>query len=428
VGPLIVSLLLANTYVNQDAPVWGPAEHVRIIQAPRKRGRPRVLPFPLVLDLPLLDVPFNFSNGYNWPSPIQAVAVTTDVYDLLHWAIGLGLNPWGDDKLKAALGVTAISALDTLTFLVAGPASSAWTHEEFHVAVLTTQGVPSRNPLSRGFALPLFAPASIEVDSNDVETFKQSAPAAFSYVNVAGFQAHAMLAQRFERNLFFEDQPVLSNFIIGLNHLLPVIYNAICLGTGEGDCAIQVRHLFAPQETTAFREYTDQERAYLSRQLGFSLLNFVDPFLFTIRGIELPNGLVFNSAVRHVPTPYGQEIRLDGFMTTGSNRGHLGMRVSLHSGFNQAAWCPGISFEVQGAAEWFRASISGSLWLQPAGQSFTSPVLQAGGHGAMRFGYMFLEGRVGPWIEGEIKSAGWLLGNPYLDWKASFRAGMTVAI
>ena len=46
----------------------------------------------------------------------------------------------------------------------------------------------------------------------------------------------------------------MSNFIIGLNHFLPVIYNAICLGSGEGDCAIQVRHLFAPQETTQFME------------------------------------------------------------------------------------------------------------------------------------------------------------------------------
>lgn len=426
-GSLIVSLLLLGSYprdehIRETPPEEEVGGRARILQAPLKRAR-------LVVDLPLLDVPFNFTSGYNWPSPPQAVAVTTGVYDLLHWAIGLGLNPWGEDKIKVALGITAISALDTLTFLVAGPTSSAWTHEEFHMAVLTTQGVPARNPLSRGFALPLFAPASIEADANDVEAFKQASPAAFSYVNVAGFQAHAMLAQRFERNIFFDDQPALSNFIIGLNHFLPVIYNLICLSTGEGDCAIQVRHNFAPQETTQTRDYTDQERAYLSRQLGFSLLNFIDPFLFTIRGVQLQNGLVVNAAVRHVPTPYGQEIRLDGYLGLGgAMRGETGIRVSLHSGFNQAAWCPGISFEVQGAGDWLRASISASFWLQPVGQSFASPVLQAGGSGAARFGYMFLDGRVGPWIEGEIKSEGWMLGNPYLQWKASFRAGMTVAI
>lgn len=410
-GSLFVLLVLTS------APDGG----VHLIQAPSPEAR-------LTVDLPVLDVPFNFTRGYNFPSPPQAIAVTTGIYDLMHWAIGRGLDPWGQDKIKVAFGILAISALDTLTFLVSGPLSSAWTHEEFHLAILTTQGVPAKNPLSRGFSLPLFNPASVEVDSNDVEAFKQASPAAFSYVNVAGLEAHAMLAQRFERNIFFDDQPALSNFIIGFNHLLPSIYNLICLGAGEGDCAIEVRHFFAPQETAATRALTEQEQAYLGMQFGLSFLNFVDPFLFTIRGLGIPlkdgGELVVNAAVRHVPTPYGQEIRLDGYLKTG----HLAGRISLHNGFNQAAWCPGLSAEAQWTIWRLRLLGSASLWLQPEGQSFTTKVLVGGGSGSLRLGFTFLDGRLAPWVEGELKSAGWLMGNPWLDPKASFRAGLTVAI
>lgn len=398
-----------------------PTPAVRLISTPRADSR-------LSLDLPLFDAPFNVTRGFNWPSQPQALAVTTDVYDLAHWAIGRALDPWGENKVKVALGITAISAFDTLTFLVAGPTSSAWTHEEFHVSVLTTQGVPSRNPLSRGFSFPLFAPATVEVNGDDLEAFKQASPAAFSYVNVAGLQAHSALAQRFERNLFFDDQPVLSNFIIGLNHALPSLYNLICLGTAQGDCAWQVRHFFAPGETTADRPFTASEEAYLGRQLGLSLLNFVDPFLFSIRGVGVPledgRELIINAAVRHVPTPFGQEVRLDGYFKLD----RLAARVSLHSGFNQAAWCPGLSADVQWSVWHLRLTGNLSGWLQPAGQSFTSPVLAPGGHASVRVGAVLLDGRLVPWLEGEVKSAGWLLSNPWLDARASVRLGLTVGI
>lgn len=398
-----------------------PPGAVHLIQAPQAESR-------LSLELPLFDAPFNVTRGFNWPSPPQAVAVTTDVYDLAHWAIGRALDPWSETAWKKALGITAITAFDTLTFLVAGPTSSAWTHEEFHVGVLTTQGVRSRNPLSYGFSLPLFAPATVEVNTEEIELFKQANPAAFSYVNVAGFQAHAALAQRFERNLFFDDQPVLSNFIIGLNHALPPLYDLICLGSAQGDCAWQVRHLFAPGESTADRPFTAPEEAYLGRQLGLSLLNFVDPFLFSIRGVGVPlsdgRELVLNAALRHVPTPFGQEVRLDAFFKLD----RLAARVSLHNGFNQAAWCPGLSVEAQWTVWHLRLSGSVSGWLQPAAQSFTSPLLAPGGHATVRVGAVLLDGRLVPWLEGEAKSAGWLLSNPWLDARASVRVGLTLGL
>jgi hypothetical protein len=395
---------------------------VRLIQRPASDARLR-------LEAPLFEAPFNLERGFIWPSGQQAVAVTTDVYDLVHWGIGRALDPWGDDKVRTALGITAISFVDALTFFVAGPTTSAWTHEEFHQTVLTTRGVASRNPLSAGLALPLLAPATLQVNAEEAEALKQRHPEEYAYVNVAGFQAHAALAQRFERNIFFDDQPALSNFIIGLNHLLPPIYYLGCLGGAtSGDCSIQVKHLFAPSEPSSERALTTAEEAYLAGQLGLSLLNLLDPFLYTIRGVAvtLDDGreLTLNAAVRHVPTPFGQEVRVDGYLKLGQLAG----RVSIHNGFNQVGYFPGLSAEAQWW--WNMLGVTGSVsgWLQPLGQSFSTAQTAPGGHASLRVGLALLQRRVEPWLEGEAKSAGWLLTNPYLTAKASLRIGVTLRL
>lgn len=74
-GCLLAVLVLAST----------PPAGIRLIQAPKPEAR-------LTLDLPLLDVPFNFTSGYNWPSP-QSYG----------WLLG---NPWLDAKASFRLGLT----------------------------------------------------------------------------------------------------------------------------------------------------------------------------------------------------------------------------------------------------------------------------------------------------------------------------------
>jgi hypothetical protein len=415
----VLALLLTTALLTAEPPA--PAKQVRVVQAPASDAR-------LSLDLPLFDAPYNVLSGYAFPSTGQAVAITTGIYDLAHWAIARALDPWSDLAWKKALGITLISAFDALTFFVSGPASSAWTHEEFHLTALHVVGVKARNPLSTGFALPLLSPATVQVATEDVEALKQSNSAAFSLVNVAGLEAHAVLAQRFEHAVFFDDQPALGNFIIGFNHLLPSMYDLICLASAEGDCAWQVRHFFAPTESTATRPFTTEEERYLSMQFGLSLLNFVDPFLFTIRGVSLPlesgDEVVVNAALRAVPTPYGQEVRVDAYAKW---KGVVG-RVSLHNGFNHASWFPGLSAEAKTQWKWVRLSGGLALWLQPVNQSFTSAVYAPGGQLTLRLGAALLDGRLAPWLEGEAKSAGWVLGSPFLDARVSLRVGLTVAL
>ncbi len=385
----------------------------------------------LHLDLPFFEAPFNVMHGYDFPSTGQATALTTDVAELAHYGLGRVWSPFSDNGGEKGLGLAAVSAFDGLMFFFAGPLSSAWNHEEWHRAVLTRTHTRSTNPLSTRFAPPLLDPQAIEIDAADTASLKAQRPADYAHVSIAGFDSHYALALRFEKNAFFEDQPTQSNFVIGLNYMLPPIYHLTCLGedVANSDCSIFTTHLYAPQETPdqAKRPVSDGERSYMQLMLGLSLVNFLDPFILGIRSFESDTSsgrkVRWNAAVRALPTPFGQDVRLDFFLKT-ERRGFL---FSAHNAFNSRSYFPAIE------GEWrdhlpigVDVQLRSGFWFQPEAQSFRSATHRPGGRIGLRVGVPFANARVVGYADAEGKTAGWVLGSPFLDANVTVTTGLAL--
>jgi hypothetical protein len=375
---------------------------------------------PLRLSLPLFDVPANLQGHYTAPSMQQSKGITADLYELGHYTLAdrLGRRSFG--------AFLAISAFDAATVMVSVPFFAGWQHEEWHRAVLERRRISSDNPYYGAPTLPLFGPKTVQVADADVERLKREHPVDYTRVGAAGVEGQYALADELERNAFFYDQPTTSGFIIGMSYAAASVYSALCASRpqGTGDCALWADGLFAPtapphQEGQPLPPAAER---FMRRQAALSFLNFVDPFVFLFRGVEV-DGTRWNAALRSVPTSFGFDVRLDLF----HRRGVTGMVLALHSYLNDARYFPGGEVELV-ARRVGPLRIGGRVnaWLQPDGQSVSSHGARPGGNLVVVMALPLASGRLDPYLELDAKTAGWVTGNARLEAGLAARLGLAV--
>lgn len=373
---------------------------------------------PLHLELPLFDAPANVQGHYTFPSMEQSKWIATDLYQLAHFAAArlLGRRSW--------YGLLVVSAFDAATIMISVPFFTGWQHEEWHRAVLMRRGIPSINPYYSTPSIPLLQPKSIQLKGAAIARLKREHPADYVRGLAAGMEGQYALAAQLEREAFFHDAPSVSSFIIGMSYVMTSMYMGICAADhrGTGDCVLWTDGLYFPGKPPhrGGRATTAGERSYLTAGLALSFLNFLDPFVFLIRDLRFGE-VRWSAAVRHVPTSFGRDVRLDVYYRDPKKK----LLFSAHNYINGQSWFPGLAAElVDHPVGPFWLGARSELWLQPADQQFRTSRAKPGAEVALRGTVPLLSGRLAPFVELSGKTPGWVTGNVFLEASLAARVGI----
>ena len=418
------------------------------------------------IDIPVVELPYNFAHGVRAPGMQQSLAITTDFYEYTHAALGR-IAP-----RHRTLTNAGITAFDFLTMAV--PFADAWVHEEWHRAVLGKNNVDSRNDV---WNLKNIFASSISVShvtDEDLIRFKKDSPRDFVRMKAAGIEGEAELISRLEKNQFFNrskgwhaglywlialndalyvglvtsptDSAELDNVTIDANVKEKTIAERDVSGH---DFTAWVYHLFRPTEPFENRgihpsgvgidryikvaDLTAEEKQYLRDEGRLMIFNFVDPNLIGISEFKFRSPFNGDSAranfwMRHTLTSFGHATQAHFVY----KQADMGIHVTAERYANHDRAFPGIQAELVDAplragTRSFSLSPRVGGWLQPRGQTFMTRESQAGGLIGARLETRSAS-RLELYVDGEAKTAGWVAGRPSLDAGGTFRVGLSYSL
>lgn len=436
---------------------------------------PAVLKKPLQIELPLLDLPFNLSHGFSFPSIHQSIAVTASVTQGAHHALKVLWNPdLSDRSPKGLMSNRRLGGLcSSILILDALLPFRGWAHEEGHRAVLTRRDISSRNDIYKN---PFAEMVSVShVRDEDLAMLKGRHPADMVRLAEAGGEAQLELVQRMRKENFFGGRSSwldLPDWWINVGTL--AYYIMLCGSDGAnriieeetlkedadvlkrdvvgGDYLSWVYDLFRPDEpylsgvrgrphpsgTGVDRyiqpsELSSEELRYLRLQGGLILLNFLSPQMFGFNRFRGTNPFThepfwWNTALTHHPASFGTSTRLHVFYQEGA----LNLVLTWENYFSRHRYWPGLSAELlqyplKIGGKMIPVCASASVWLQPQAQRFDSKRAQAGCGLMFRAVFPFTRALSG-FLECNAKTAGWMPGNVYLEPAFQARAGVVFSL
>ncbi len=429
----------------------------------------------LLLELPLLDIPFNTANRFSFPSMHQSSAITSSVTQGVHQALAILWHPEVTDRsLKGLFSNRRLGGLCSSIFLfdVLSP-FRGWSHEEGHRAVLSSRGISSRNDMYQN---PFAAMVSVShVRDEDLAWLKDHYPADMVRLAEAGGEIQLELVFRMRKANFFSGRSSrydLADWWINVGNLAYYIW--LC-GDDEanriieketlkedtniskrdivgGDYLSWVYDLFRPDDPylSGLRgkphpsgvgvdryiqpsELTKEELRYLRRQGRLIFLNFLSPQMFGFDRFRGTNPIThksfwWNAAVSHHLTSFGTATGLHLFY----QQGKTNLALTYNSYLSRYKYWPGISVElvrypITIDGKILSLSTSASAWFQPCEQRFASTKAQAG-YGIMINATYPLFRYLAWYIECDAKSRGWMAGNVYLDSAFQTRSGVMFSL
>lgn len=424
----------------------------------------------LKLDVVAVNLPYqkystnatgNFIRGVMNPSMSQSQSLSNNFYSTAHWGVKQVVNV-KSEFLEILLQYTGAAAFDLLTSSV--PLGSGWLHEEFHRAVLTKNEVNSFNEIN---SFPIGQP-TVSVNRIMDEELAKIADAnspEFARLMSAGLEASYLQIRNLQMDNFYfaQDLPHLPQY--WLNTFNNIFYvnqsgdenyfdelideanrkeadNISSRDFTGPDFTAWVHELFNPEVPYAargihpggvgFNRYikpsslAQEELEYLRKQGNLQWLNLISPNLYgfpRIRFLVNESGAYFgNFAVRHLLTPYGNDISLDIFLQTPQRNWFLGLHN--YNNFSRAFYGVevGIIDEKLVIEEW-RFSTSFHLWMQPQELAFRTSDATPGAAIDLQVSKLFHAWA--PFISISAKSQGWLAGNLFLERNISMRLGLS---
>ncbi len=414
----------------------------------------------LILEVPVIDYPFNWTDGYTAPSMQQSLHVTKDFYQYSHYKFA----EWYEDKpVKRTWSIIAFDIFTTWL-----PFGDAWLHEEWHRAVMSHRGVDSYNEV---YDFPLFADTiSVKrVKDEDLARLKKDHPADMVRLHAAGIEAQNELNFAIEKDQFYLNTPTFDQVLLWLNYINNIGYMHTCASSesnmltdqlmqDEGsdiserdftglDCNAWVYDLFRPFEPYAARgthpsgvgikryiKYSDlsnEEQDYLEKNFRLSFLNLVDPFLFNYKSFSAVNPfndrpLQWNATLRHHLTSFGYSLDANLFL----KQDPVNVMLIWHNYFNKDQHFPGLELAlyrlpVNIFEKNLSLSLRAAIWQQPKDQLFTASEPEQGGLAAIKL-HIPWNRSMETFVEVESKSNGWVAGNVYLEENTSLRLGLAL--
>jgi hypothetical protein len=423
----------------------------------------------MILEAPLLDATANLRSGRAVPSMAQSLALTKSFYEASLAGLDLGV----DQIISPKRGIFHLLVRGVVKFpfvflSVKLPGGTGWTHEEFHRAVMGRRSVSSRDEIYR-FQIFSGQVSVSHLSDADLTRMKADHPRDFVRMQAAGYEALHEAVLAYQKDAFFRGVPPQSVF-----YLVNTINNIAYL-TGNAEASVDERidkiladedtdvakrdftgpdftgwvyDLFRPDEPYDARgahpsgvgvqryirhaQLTASERSYLSKQGRRSYLSLIDPTLAGIDSIPLrwlgdgKTEVLFN--VKHHLTSFGDAVFLNLFAKTPRFRAF----AALAAYQNLNTTLPGLELQlvdlpVTVAGTRLRVSPRLMLWMQPAGQAFTTEDRKAGGLLSATVAYP-LRGGLSLVSELEGKTAGWVASHAALEGEVTGRVGLSLAI
>lgn len=408
------------------------------------------------VDLPVLDYPF-MTSTYPFPSMGQSEALSTDFYFLAHRSLESAFS----DPGQKTMGVVSIIGFDILSNWI--PPGRGWMHESWHQAVMRRRNINSFNDMN---TIPIGKEliAVSHVEDNDLVQLKRDHPEEQVRLSSAGMESQVYQNIQIEKKHFFAGVRGFDQGILWMNASSVTGYLSTCAsdqadsstdsqnrddGSDIGkrdftglDCTAWVYDLFRPDEPYTARgthpsgrginryikhsQLSDSEKAFLNKQVVFSLMNFFDPYLIGFEGFHgkwLDQEFAWNARMSHYLTSFGYTIDANLFLKT-ADRMYL---LQMHNGFNQATYFPGLTLaQIDMALPWDRFFLTPQLtvWPQPSGQRYdrrTSDVLAAA---QMKLSYQADE-NLRYYVDFVGKTRGWMAGNVYIEDNVSAILGVS---
>jgi hypothetical protein len=412
-----------------------------------------------VLDLPVLDAPFN-SREAAFPSMSQSLALSRSLHLAAHSVVDRRMA-----RRRRIVSTLAKAGFDLASLWL--PGGQGWLHEEWHRAVLSRRGIASRNSVY-DFSGALVVRAVLD---QDLAALKRDHPAELVRAHAAGGEAHQALALVLQKDAFFGRTPLRNMTTVWVARLSASLYLALSPTQGlshatraiaerEGanverrdftgiDFTSWVYDLHRPLEPYAGRgthpsgvgidryrvlaDLSQSERQHLRREARLTFLNFADPQLYGLSGLTLKRGQgsprgTLNASLGHQLTPFGHALDARFW----ARAGRLKLLAVVHRFGNEAGSFPGMDLElvelpVRLLGKDLQLTPRVALWRQPQGQSFRTRAWRDGGLAGLRLRWL-LGRRVSSWVEVEAKTAGWAAGCVYLERNVSVRLGLGLVL
>jgi hypothetical protein len=402
-------------------------------------------PAPMYLDLPLLEAPYNFNNGYRVPGMTQSMKLSNSTEYAAHSAIGYSLSPfpWPVQGLGLLCGDFFLGYL---------PGGDGWVHEEWHRAVMGQYGIDSFDDIYK-MKIGAETVSVSHVKDSDLAWLKAHHNDDMVRLMEAGNEANVEQTRIMRRDVFFTGRSTGYDRIGWILSLLNATFYVQMCSTSEADSetdkfnrkekTISVRDftgldftawiydLNRPNEPYSARgthrsgngydryikhsDLSDSEKKYLSRTWKMTMLNFVSPQLIGYNSYQLPSlggHVVYaNGFLYHHLTSFGWDSGIDTFfMTAGHN-----IEIVLHGYSNKKIFRPGIECSlireecsIYGNHVYLTGRVMG--YLQPKDSLFKTTDSVPGGLVGAGVSYPLT-----PWCElyadVSAKSGGWIAGS-----------------
>ncbi len=401
-------------------------------------------------------------SGYANPSMSQSLALSNNFYSAAHYGINQLIRPASEFQ-RILLRNVASAAFDAFSFYL--PFGYGWLHEEYHRAVLTRREADSFNEMNT-FPFGQDVVAVRNVRDEDLIRLADEHPRDFVRLMAAGLEGQYHQVQTLQQQNFYFAQDLPHIPLYWLSTFTNIIYvnqagssyfddKIAEVNAREGtnvarrdftgpDFTAWADGLFFPDRPYAERglhpsgvgidryvrpaDLSPEARAYLQKQGRRQWFNVLSPHLFGFARLRLApklRGDYFgNFAVRHVLTSFGESLSINLFYQSP----RFNLFVSSHRYANNERPFPGLEVAVLeygcGTRWWLTGRAMG--WLQPENQAFDA--LQAAAGGLLSLRARYRTGTVfSPYVQVEGKTAGWVMGNVFLEPNVSVEVGTVVA-
>ncbi len=344
------------------------------------------------------------------------------------------------------------------------PFGVAFVHEEFHRNIMTLHGVYSYDMIwdftgdIGGYVY--------KVKDTDLSYLKSKSPSDFIRLASAGIEGNHLFVRNMEKLTFFEEAnyPNVGLLFMTTNDAVsyvntvkpkydPYIDELLKTDTTEYlkdftgfDIHAWVYDLFRPEENydqrgeapfgnnAGIRRYikstdlTLQELEYAKKMGNRAYINYLSPNLLGIQSIKFNNHLKFNFAFRHILNSFGDDRSVDIFVIW-KNKNIL-FTPHLYSNYHRNF--PGVELGLFNEPltvknKQFFYDIHLMLWMQPDNQSFYSKKASPGGLFEGKI-YNQITNNLRYYVAIEMKTSGWVAGNPYLNGNFSSRLGLSFGL
>jgi hypothetical protein len=421
--------------------------------------------YKLRLSYSLLDIPQNFESVSKYPSMMQSIELSSDLYDLSFW----GINALGDEVIKNKNNTTIGRVANTVFKYLAGFGYSyyaselpvplgVYTHEEFHRSVL---GVNDFSALNGNWIFNRWDGTVYGLNDEDLTLLKQNDISALLYSYVSGVQSENYLTQVnviqdfFHPRTFYKNPYYLYNayyvwdyfnFSAGalsdsVKVLAPPNENAnpYYRDYAGADLTAWIYDMFSPgvpytnrdpfpdgegvNRRIGFSDLTVEGQKYLKNQKNLSLLNFANPAIFLINRIKVNPDFNFLFFMQYSPTHFGNDIAL--FVPF--QRRSLNHLVAIHNYNNREKKFVGLQYGIYNIVPFNNKKIETggmiNIWNQPSNQGFFDQSGKVGGAIELMIDYS-LGKNFSASVTTGYKTKGWMIGNPYIDQKLRLSAGI----